>query len=449
MRIISAALCFVFLVSVVISCTKEKSFEVEAPATGSLRNDTNGDCLPKTAGGAYIAGTALTDSNYLEVEIDVATKGSYIISTDTVNGYSFSGIGTFDHTGINRIRLAAKGTPVAAGQDEFTVIYDTSFCFVPVTVLPEGSTSTPAVFNLQGSGDSCIIAEVAGNYVQNTPLDATNTVAIKVNATTPGTYTITTNTVNDFSFSGSGTIASPGEQTLILTASGTPTTEGSTVFTITAGSTTCSFSVNVTPSDVPPVTNTDLFPLTNNSWWSYIKDVNNTNPNDTLRFTNAGTMDISGYTYQAFQISNGVVSYDSFYYRKNGADYYQYVHVNELIPTLQTDVIGDVNFLKEAPNTGDVWFTDFTTRYQDQDITLRFRFECTEANTTAPVNGQTYANVYKVTTTLQAAAQGTTNFTDAGPVITTYYAKGIGLISEVGNQEAGGIERYISHYQVN
>jgi hypothetical protein len=445
MRIISAVLCLVFLVSVVLSCTKEKSFEVEAPAVGSLKSDATGDCLPKTAGGAYIAGTALTDSNYLEIEVDVATAGSYVITTDTVNGYSFSGIGTFDHSGINRIRLAAKGTPAAAGQDEFTVIYDTSFCFVPVTVLPEGSTNTPAVFNLEGSGDSCIVANVAGEYLQNTPLSGTNTVAIKVNVITPGTYTISTNTVNEFSFSGSGTIANAGEQTLVLTASGTPVTEGSTVFTITAGSTTCSFSVNVAPSDAPPVTNTDLFPLSSNSWWSYIIDLNN--PGDTMRVSNVGTMSFANNTYQNFEISNGVVAFDSLYYRKSGSDYYQYLNVNELIADLETDVKGDILFLKENLNTGDTWNTDFDTKYQGSDITLRFLFTCTEANTTASVNGQTYTNVYKVRTTLQTGSQGV--FADAGPVTDAYYAKGIGLISEVGNQEAGGIERYIKNYKIN
>jgi hypothetical protein len=224
---------------------KEKSFEVGAPATGSLRSDTNNDCLPKVVAGAFIAGTALTDSNYLELEVIVITEGAYNIRTVTLNGYSFSGIGNFAKPGVNRIRLAATGTPTAAGVNSFTVFFDTSFCFVPVTVLPAGS-SGPAAFTLQGTGDVCLDADIQGDYVQNTALSGTNTVAIKVNVTTPGTYNITTTNVSGFQFSAVGTLAAPGEQIITLVASGTPTTEGPAVFTVTAGNTSCTFTVPVT-----------------------------------------------------------------------------------------------------------------------------------------------------------------------------------------------------------
>lgn len=444
MRLVSAALCFVLVALVFASCQREKSFEVGAPARGSLKSDINNDCLPKTAVGAFIAGTALTDSNYLEVDVDVATEGAYDIHTETKNGYFFSGIGNFSHTGINRIRLAASGTPTVSGQDNFSVSFDTSICFVPVTVLPAGSNSGPAVFTLLGRGDSCIIANVSGSYAQNTPLNGTNTITIKVNVTTPGTYTVTTNTVNGFSFSGSNTFAAAGEQNMVLTASGTPTTEGLAPFTITVGTTTCTFPVNVTPSTTPPVATGDLFPLKNGSLWTYAADLNN--PNDTLRVTNVGEMTFGSNTYQNFQFTDAGGPYDSLYYRKNGTDYFQYIDVNELIPDLQTEVKGEILFLKENLKVGDAWNTDFTTKYNNEDITLRFAFSCTGANTTEPVNGKSYGGAYKVTTKIQLGKQGI--FTDAGPVIETIYAKGVGLISEKGNEQAGGLERYLKEYKI-
>src|SRR5689334_1901759 len=232
MRLISATLGVILLLGLFFSCTREKSFELGAPASGSLQSDETGDCLPKTAVGAFIAGKALNDSNYLDVQVNVASEGTYTIHTDTVNGYYFSGVGSFDHAGLNDIHLAAGGTPKIARQDTFTVIFDTSFCFTNVTVLPPGSISGPATFTLQGSGDTCMVSSVSGTYVQGTPLAATNTVTIKINATAPGTYNLTTNNVNGFQFSGAGTIAAPGEQSITLTASGTPTAADSTVFTV-------------------------------------------------------------------------------------------------------------------------------------------------------------------------------------------------------------------------
>ena len=268
MKIVSAAFCTLLVIALFLSCTREKSFELPGPGAGSLQTDA-GNCLPKTAVGAFIAGTKLTDSNYLEVQVNVNTVGSYDIHTETENGYSFSGIGNFDHTGINNIQLVASGTPLTAKQDEFVVTFDSSSCFVNVTVLPAGS-SGPAAFTLQGGlNDSCLSYTVAGDYVQNTALTASNRATIKVNATKPGTWSLTTS-VNGFQFSGAGTIAAPGEQTITLTASGTPTTAGPTLFPVSAGGTNCNFLVNVTASTgPPPVSNGDLFPLTPNSYWTY------------------------------------------------------------------------------------------------------------------------------------------------------------------------------------
>lgn len=444
MRLSPVAFSLMFFLSVFVSCQKEESFEVGSPGIGSLRSDGNGDCLPKTAVGSFISGSALSDSNYLEIEIDVSQEGIYTISTDTVNGYSFSGTGSFAQTGINRIRLAGSGTPQSPGDDVFTVLYDTSFCFVPVTVLPEGS-SGPSTFTLQGQGDSCIVAAVSGDYVQNTPLGGSNTVEIKVNATTTGTYSVSTNDVNEFSFSGSGTISAIGEQSITLTASGTPATEGNTVFTIIAGGTTCSFSVNVTASDTPPPVNTgDLFPLTPGSKWSYLFDLSA--PNDSIEVANIGTMELGGNTYQNFEFSALKVPFDSFYYRKSNNDYLQYVDLNELIPDLETETKGDILFLKENVTAGETWNTDFETKVGGTDVVIRFAFTCTEANQTATVNGKTFNGVYKITTTLQENSGG--DFADFGPEIETYYARGIGLIYETGYINVFYPERHIKSYEI-
>lgn len=105
-----------------------------------------------------------------------------------------------------------------------------------------------AVFTLQGSGSSCSNASVNGTYTLGTLLSSSNTVSVQVNVTTAGTWTISTNTVSGFSFSGSGTFASVGIQTVNLSGTGTPGAPGSQTFTVTAGSSTCTFQVTVNGS---------------------------------------------------------------------------------------------------------------------------------------------------------------------------------------------------------
>src|SRR5689334_13332665 len=94
----------VFIAGVCFSCKKEKSFEQGLPAKGSLQ-DSLGNCMDKTVSGNYVAGKSLTDSNYIDVNVFVQTKGVYSIYTDTVNGYYFTGSGSFATTGQNTIRL--------------------------------------------------------------------------------------------------------------------------------------------------------------------------------------------------------------------------------------------------------------------------------------------------------------------------------------------------------
>lgn len=74
--------------------------------------------------GRYIAGQALSgEQNMVFVTIrasDEAIGSTYIISSDTVNGYSFSGKGVITQAS-QRIALYAQGTPGQAQKDVFTL----------------------------------------------------------------------------------------------------------------------------------------------------------------------------------------------------------------------------------------------------------------------------------------------------------------------------------------
>ena len=171
-------------------CQKELSYETNVTASkGSLQSDASDECLPKIVSGSYIAGTAINDSNFITVDVNVIKAGSYTISTDTVNGYFFRGTGSFTATGINSIKLTGQGKPTLPGINTFEVGFDSTFCFLQVTVLPAGGGG-PAVFSLQGAGGNCLGDSVHGTYVKGTALNGTNTVDVKVNVTTIGTYNI-------------------------------------------------------------------------------------------------------------------------------------------------------------------------------------------------------------------------------------------------------------------
>lgn len=58
----------------------------------------------------YHAGRTMDSSNTLTISINVTSAGSISFSSDTVDGYSFSGGGTYETTGIQNVVLTAAGS---------------------------------------------------------------------------------------------------------------------------------------------------------------------------------------------------------------------------------------------------------------------------------------------------------------------------------------------------
>src|SRR6185312_2170629 len=123
-------------------------------------------------------------------------------------------------------------------------------------------TIAPDAANLNLSGN-CDAIHVNGTYVEGAPLDAGDTVNIRVNVTGAGTYRIETPVINGISFAATGTFNATGNYTVTLTGSGTPISTGNTTVPVTIEGTSCSFVVPVT-SDT---TNYDMF-------WRYTADGN-------------------------------------------------------------------------------------------------------------------------------------------------------------------------------
>ncbi len=92
---------------------------------------------------------------------------------------------------------------------------------------------------------NCSGVFVNGSYMAGIALASYNTVSLSVTNSTTGGYTISTNTVNGFRFSKTGTFTTIGSQVVVLTGTGMPVATGTTTFTVTYGNSTCTFTVTV------------------------------------------------------------------------------------------------------------------------------------------------------------------------------------------------------------
>lgn len=244
---LKSSLLFIITSVLFFSCQKEYSLEGKLVGGTAVFTFTGapGPCSNPVVTGAYQAGTALGATNLVSLSVNVATAGTYTISTTTVNGISFSGSGTFAGTGAQTIILTGTGIPAAAGTSSFTP--GTNGCAFSVIITGGGGGSGTAVFTYAGGTAACTSAIPAGTYATGTALAASNTVVINVTVTTIGTYSISTPVVNGYSFAGSGNFTATGAQTVTLRGTGTPVAAGVDSFKPTGG---CSFPVTVVTGTV-------------------------------------------------------------------------------------------------------------------------------------------------------------------------------------------------------
>ncbi len=246
-----AGLILIFSLSFT-ACQKELNFDVvSGESVGTLKSDSLFDCLPSTVTGTYQVDSTLGSGNYIDVQVDVNVAGLYTITSDTVNGYSFSGTGTFGNTGLNTVRLYGTGRPVLEGINTFIITYGQSFCNIDVEVVPPNQV--PAVYTFGGAGGFCSGFTLSGTNMESLPANTSNTALVNVNVSVPGSYDISTTTVNGISFSASGNFGAAGPQSVVLTASGTPAASGTFNFPVAGSNSSCSFSVTFDPAAPPAV----------------------------------------------------------------------------------------------------------------------------------------------------------------------------------------------------
>lgn len=204
------------------------------PASGFL-GQLAGICSPVSITGTYREGVELISwDNTVLVQATVVTPGAYTITSDTVNGVSFSASGTFTTTGVKNVTLMGYGTPGTSGANTFTARYGSSTCNFTVSFLQP--------FPDFGK---CHI-DTFGDYRKGIALTLADSIHMRAYVTIPafiGTYTFTTDTVNGVSFTTTNTFTSLGPVTLSLSGTGTPLKTGTYTFTAPLWTEKCTFEI--------------------------------------------------------------------------------------------------------------------------------------------------------------------------------------------------------------
>jgi hypothetical protein len=244
-----------------MGCQKELS-EENARALGDLPKDAAGNCQSPVINGNYVVGVPLSPATEsIALQLNITQVGVYSLVTDTVNGYYFSGIGVTGVTGVNTVRLEARGTPLVAGTDVFTVKFNGAICQINniVTATPGGGGGgggTAAVFTLGSTAGVCT-STPAGVYAQNFPTSTTtNYVDVGVSVTTAGTYSVSSAVVNGVKFSGIGNLTTTSTTIRLYADGGTPTAAGIINYPLTVGASNCSFNITYLPP--PAIANLNL-----------------------------------------------------------------------------------------------------------------------------------------------------------------------------------------------
>ncbi len=287
------------------TCNFMVSFLSGAPAAVFTYAGGTGNCTAPAINGVYATGVALGSGNYVDLAVNVTTPGAYTVSTNSANGFGFSGSGAFTATGNQVIRLIGNGTPAAPVTSSFT---PSGGCSFSVTAAPP---PPPASFTYDGAPSSCTGPVISGTFAAGMALTSASTIKLGVSVSVAGLYSVTTNGANGVTFSASGVFPGTGPQTITLTSNNTPSAAGPFTYTPSGG---CSFDVTYTSGPPPPTDflkctidgtamdfSTGLIALLSGGSFSASGDAGSSSLNVSLTDM---SVDIAVGTYNKFSLSN-------------------------------------------------------------------------------------------------------------------------------------------------
>ena len=158
---------FIAAALVLYSCQKELSVETNTnTASFSLHDDSTLLCNPITVNGTYYNGvSAVADTNYITVVVNIKKTGNYAIASSSTNGFSFRDSGFFSKTGTDTLILKAIGTPILIKSTEFTIAGNDSLGACNFFIDVQDSTGT----GLGGGDTTVIIAPIDTSYTDPNP----------------------------------------------------------------------------------------------------------------------------------------------------------------------------------------------------------------------------------------------------------------------------------------
>ncbi len=160
-------ICFLALLVSVSSCKKESLPPGSGSAAVFSLAASGGICSNSALAGSYAVGTALNASNTVQLEINVASIGSYAVSSSVVSGIYFTDSGSFVHTGIQTIQLKGNGTPTVAGIYTFLFTAGSSSCRFNISISQPNLSDLADNDNLLFGNPSraASLEDSAGNYL--------------------------------------------------------------------------------------------------------------------------------------------------------------------------------------------------------------------------------------------------------------------------------------------
>lgn len=289
-------------------------------------------------------------------------------------------------------------------------------------VNPTPTTPTPlAIGTLKDANGNCQNIAINGNYTQGTALTASNYITVTVNFASAGKYRIYSNTVNGYSFSTDSAITtSTGTQTIKLQGYGTPIKAEADNFTVSFLNISCPFTV--VSASIPYVsTETDYFPMTVGSYWTY-DTIKNARQKDTVRFSVTNQTQTIGIQPYKLAISNNK---DTEFYRKDyQGHYFRYFNLLS-----NFGLAFEYMILDDTRPIGYTWKTSnqsIVGTYKGTPINATAYLQCTIISENQPltVNGYTFDSVIHVQEQFLLQGDPTPPFGN----FDAYYAKKVGLI---------------------
>jgi hypothetical protein len=173
-----AGVSSVSVTSISNTCTIPVTVQSAAPPAVFTLDGAPAACTGFTIAGIYTAGSASSAGNTVKLNVNVTTAGSYNITTNTVNGISFSGTGILA-LGQQTIILTATGIPTVAGtfntfKPNIATTCNFAVTFVPAAV-PLNGDYFPLTNNSWWSYDIVGQTDTIYNVVYGTKVYNTNT----------------------------------------------------------------------------------------------------------------------------------------------------------------------------------------------------------------------------------------------------------------------------------